>query len=180
MLTMESTNPYESPKYVAAEIDGATHGTIRHGVWFAIMIATAVVWALFPIEELRLRRVVQRSMPLGMAFMCAPAIGWELLCRRTPRPEKRLDSISSSFLRCMFIYFWAFLIADFIFSSFAGPTWSNGDSPMTPAMEVMYAKHGFANACTVLFASIVLVMYDHLRSRKSKQRTEQGDEREPV
>ena len=144
--------------------------------WMAVTFTTAILWAVFPVEEFPVRRILQQSIFVFGIILGMPAIYWELFCRRTPRPKKRFDSINSSFLRCMFIYLWAFLAAQFILSSFAGQAWSNGDDPMTPAMKVMYAKHGVANASSVIFAAATFVLYDLWRSRRAPERTESCDE----
>jgi hypothetical protein len=138
-----------------------------------ITIATASGWAIFPIEEWPIRQTIQSSIFVVFLFMGLPAISWEWLCRKTPRPTKRFDSVNSSFLRCMFLYLWAFLLGQSVFSSFAGQMWSNGDAPITPEMKVMYIKHGTANFGAVLFASTVFVMYDHWRASRSQTTTEQ-------
>jgi hypothetical protein len=171
---METANPYASPQHIADGSGQTSQLKYRHYIWFAVTLAASIVWALFPIEELPLRRLLQRFDFLWLIVISSPALYWELFCRRTPRPEKRLDSICSSGARCLFIYLWAFLVGQFTFASFAGQMWSNGDAPMTPEMKVMYAKNGLANASAVFFASVVIVVYDRWRSRQAEKRTEIG------
>ena len=175
---METANPYVSPTNAALDGSDATKLTFKHYLWFAITLATAILWAVFPIEEFPVRRLLQRSMYVWLILMTLPAIYWEIYCRRTPRPAKLLDSFSSSGARWMFFYLFAFVLSQSLFASLAGQMWSNGDAPMTPAMKVMYAKHALANACTVFFASGLLVTYDVWRSRRDIKWTEQLDERE--
>jgi hypothetical protein len=175
---METANPYASPQDTGVSSRQSSQLTYHHYIWIAVTLAASIVWALFPIEELPVRRLLQRFDFLWLIVMGSPALYWELFCRRTPRSAKRIDSITSSGARFMFIYLWAFLAGQFTFASFAAQMWSNGDAPMTAAMKVMYVKHGLANACAVFFAAAIIVVYDHWRSHRDTIRTEQSDARE--
>jgi hypothetical protein len=169
---METANPYASPETITVDNGQTPRLTFHHYNWGALTLVAAILWAVFPIEEFPIRRLLQSSILAWVIVMGSPAIYWEAFCRKTPRPQKWWDSLNSSLLRCWFVYFLVFLAGGFIFSTLAGQMWSNGDAPMTPAMKIMYAKHGLANASAVLLASAVVVIFDRWRSVCDTKRTE--------
>lgn len=163
-----TSNPYKAPPDVARETTPLPLA-IHRGAFCVVTVLTAAAWAVFPIEQFPFRRLLIQTLPVSGLLMAAPAFYWESFCRENPLGLKRSQRLSGSLLRCMIGYMGAFLVCQSVFEMLAGPRAFRAAPGMTPAMQLMYVKHGIANACTVLVASAVLVLYDVRWSKQANR-----------